>query len=144
MPLDYHKSASAMIAATIGRSVSSDVYCFSVNASQKGSLSSVGFSTVFKRRKKEERERKKRGEKKSSKYAHIAQTVTASITKVTSRSVFLNHCARWTGEISLELCVVQSNTCNLSSHTIFHEKPGQKHRRQEVAMHRHWRLQCQQ
>lgn len=83
-----------MIAATIGRNVSSDVYCLFENASQKGSLSSVGFSTVLKEeRKREERERKKWNEK-SGKYARVAQTVTASITKVTSCSVFLNHCAR--------------------------------------------------
>lgn len=96
MPLDYHKSASAMIAATIGRSVSSDVYCLFEYASQKGLLHRR-LRTAFKREKKKREEEKGRREKKgrkSGEYVRVAQTVTASITKVTPRSVFLNRRAR--------------------------------------------------
>lgn len=65
MQLDYHKSASAMIAATIGRSVSSDVYCLFEYASQKGSLHRRLRAALKEEKKKEKREGE--GEKKGKK-----------------------------------------------------------------------------
>lgn len=80
-----------MIAATIGRSVSSDIYCLFGNASRKGLLLRTAL-----REKKRSGGRKggeeKKEKRKSGEYVRVAQTVTASITKVVLR--FLNRRAR--------------------------------------------------